>query len=92
MTNSTEALYLPASKYKSASHASIYFHTDTVCAVWPPRKEIETTKFVLFFIFGNSTTDMSFLQFFSILYLQMGALFKCNHAAVSVPLHCDCLW
>lgn len=51
MTNSTEALYLPASQYKSASHASIYFHTDTVCAVWPPRKEIETTKLVLFFYF-----------------------------------------
>lgn len=55
MTNSTEALYLPASKYKSASHASIYFHTDTVCAVWPPRKEIETKKFVLFFIFCKKT-------------------------------------
>lgn len=92
MTNSTEALYLPASKYKSASHASIYFHTDTVCAVWPPRKEIETTKFVLFFIFCKKLMSVVELPFFSILYLQMGALFKCNHAAVSVPLHCDCLW
>lgn len=90
MTNSTEASYLPASKYKSASHDSIYFHTDAVCVLCGhPEKRLRQN---LCFIFCKKLMSVVELPFFSILYLQMSALLKCNHAAVSVPLHCDCLW
>lgn len=62
------------------------------CCVATQKRDWDNTICVLVFIFLWKHMSVVELPFFSILYLQMGALFKCNHATVSVPLHCDCLW